>query len=87
MLGFVWASVQESQTGQTFLQQALHAPPQHFLWPLLWVYATMVPVMHGAILEAFGPFTPRAEIANGRAAMLGFAGVMALEYYSGVPFF
>jgi hypothetical protein len=34
-----------------------------------------------------GFFTPRAEITNGRAAMLGFAVLAALEYKAGVPFF
>jgi hypothetical protein len=34
-----------------------------------------------------GFFTPRAEITNGRAAMLGFAVLVALEYKAGVPFF
>jgi hypothetical protein len=34
-----------------------------------------------------GIFTPRAEITNGRAAMLGFAVLVALEYKAGVPFF
>jgi hypothetical protein len=87
MLGFVWAAIQEAQTGTPFLEQVLHAPWYHYLVPVVWIWATMVPVMHGAILEPFGPFTPRAEIANGRAAMLGFAGVVALEYYKGVPFF
>lgn len=34
-----------------------------------------------------GIFTPRAEITNGRAAMLGFAVLLLLENKSGVPFF
>lgn len=34
-----------------------------------------------------GIFTPRAEVTNGRAAMLGFAILLALEYKAGVPFF
>jgi hypothetical protein len=34
-----------------------------------------------------GIFTPQAEITNGRAAMLGFAVLAALEYKAGVPFF
>jgi hypothetical protein len=87
MMGFLWATIQEAQTGDMFLSQALHAPVYHYLWALLWVYASMVPIMHGALLEPFGPFTPRAEIANGRAAMIGIVGVAALEYSSGVPFF
>ena len=34
-----------------------------------------------------GPFSPRAELTNGRAAMLGFAVLCALEYTAGVSFF
>lgn len=34
-----------------------------------------------------GIFTPQAEIWNGRAAMLGFGILLALEYNAGVPFF
>ena len=32
-------------------------------------------------------FTPRAELTNGRAAMLAFAVLLALEQRAGVPFF
>ena len=34
-----------------------------------------------------GAFTPRAEITNARAAMLGFAVLLLLENKSAVPFF
>ena len=34
-----------------------------------------------------GMFTPRAELTNGRAAMLAFAVLLALEQRAGVPFF
>lgn len=34
-----------------------------------------------------GIFTPRAEITNARAAMLGFAVLLLLEQKSAVPFF
>ena len=54
MLGFVWASINEAQTGEMFMNQFMHAPVQDFLWVALWVYASMVPIMHGAILEPFG---------------------------------
>ena len=38
-------------------------------------------------LSQSGPFSPRAELTNGRAAMLGFAVLCALEYTAGVSFF
>jgi hypothetical protein len=87
MLAFVWAGLQEAHTGEMFLSQALHAPVHQYLWILLWVYASMVPILHGAVLEPFGIFTPRAEIANGRAAMIGIAAILTLEHVAGVPFF
>lgn len=39
------------------------------------------------VVHVAGIFTPQAEILNGRAAMLGFAVLAALEYKAGVPFF
>ena len=40
-----------------------------------------------AVLCHAGVFTPRAEITNARAAMLGFAVLLLLENKSAVPFF
>ncbi len=54
---------------------------------VLIVYASMVPIRAGAIDEPFGVFTPAAERVNGRLAMLAFAALVALEWYTGVPFF
>ncbi len=42
---------------------------------------------HSAPLVRPGIFTPRAEITNGRAAMLGFGILLLLEHKAGVPFF
>ena len=38
-------------------------------------------------LISVGPFSPRAETTNGRAAMLGFGVLLLLEANSQVPFF
>ena len=37
--------------------------------------------------EAFGPFTPAAELLNGRAAMLGFGALLAVEADKGSALF
>jgi hypothetical protein len=87
MIAILVCSYEEARTGHTFLYQAMHAPVTSYLWMLLWVIASLIPILKGARLEPFGPFTPRAEIANGRAAMIAFAVVLALEYTSGMPFF
>lgn len=87
MLAFLAVPKNEIETGATVLQQAVSAPIWVYAGLLLWVYASMVPLLKGARHEAFGIFTPRAELTNGRAAMLGFAILVALEYNAGVPFF
>eukprot|EP00798_Chlamydomonas_sp_ICE-L_P023512 gene23512-biopygen18044 len=37
--------------------------------------------------ESFGPFTPNAELLNGRAAMIGFAALLAFEATNGAAMF
>ena len=37
--------------------------------------------------QAFGPFTPEAEKLNGRAAMIGFIAMLAVEAGKGSPLF
>jgi hypothetical protein len=86
MIGILAGSYDESKTGHMFVYQAMHAPVTTYLWLVLWVVASMIPLLKGARLEPFGIFTPRAEVANGRAAMIGFAVILALEYKTGVPF-
>lgn len=87
MVGFLVGANQEAQTGDTLLYQLTHPTPQALLFIALIIYGSMVPVLKDAKLEAFGPFSPRAEIANGRAAMIAFAVLLALEWKAGVPFF
>lgn len=87
MVGLVWGACTEFQTGELMLSQAQHISLPAIAVCLLFTYATMVPVMHSARMEPFGFFTPRAELTNGRAAMVGFLCILALEYKTGVPFF
>lgn len=87
MIGIVWGAYTEFQTGELMISQAQHVSLPAILMCLLFTYATMVPVMHSARMEPFGFFTPRAELTNGRAAMVGFVCILALEYKTGVPFF
>ena len=56
-------------------------------------YATFAPkvLSKGKPLEpadrAFGPFTASAEMTNGRAAMLGFVALLAVEFVRGAALF
>lgn len=87
MIAVLLAASQEATQSDTVLQQLTHAPWWQYALFILFIYASLVPMLKGAKHEAFGIFSPRAEIANGRAAMLGFAILMLLEFKSGVPFF
>ena len=50
-------------------------------------YATIVPLTKNATDEALGPFTPEAEMINGRAAMIGLAFLLLSEGVTGRVFF
>jgi hypothetical protein len=87
MLMLPFAASAEVSTSQTVLQQAQSPDWALVALAAVVVYATFVPVLAGARDEDFGWLSVRAEKANGRAAMLGFAALVGLEYFSGVPFF
>lgn len=87
MVGFLAGAIRETQTGETLLQQAQQLTPGTIFWLALIVVASLVPITKAAKSEPFGVFTPRAELTNGRAAMLGIAIIGALEVNAGVCFF
>ncbi|GLC47959.1 hypothetical protein PLESTB_000043900 [Pleodorina starrii] len=87
MIGMVAGAWEEAHSGLTLAQQAAQLPLSELLLLAVWVYASLVPILKGAKMEAFGWFSPRAEITNGRAAMLGIAVLLFLEDKAGVPFF
>jgi len=88
MLGFLAAVGAELASGETVFQQVVDAPGPILGAFFAFALASLVPILKGADLkEAFGPFTPSAELTNGRFAMMGLAAVLALEYFSGKAFF
>lgn len=54
MLAMVTVPRAEIDSGATVLQQALSAPWWVYAGLLVWVYASMVPLLKGARHEAFG---------------------------------
>lgn len=54
MLAFLAVPKHEIESGATVLQQAVSSPLWVYAVLLLWVYASMVPLLKGARHEAFG---------------------------------
>jgi len=80
MLAFVAALGAELATGQTVTSQLGSAPILVLATAVLFSWASLVPWLKGEKnSDGFGPFTPSAELLNGRAAMLGFAALLAIE--------
>lgn len=88
MLGFVWAVVVETMTGQTIVQQVTNAGKPGLFYFLaavqVFTYASLVPIMSGESSDArsFGSFTAKAERWNGRTAILGFLGLVDTELFT-----
>ena len=87
MLGFIAALFAELSSGESVLRQFADEPTGIILTFILFSAASLVPVFKGAKAEAFGPFTPSAEMINGRAAMIGFAALIAVEAVKGSALF
>jgi hypothetical protein len=79
MLAFVSALFAELSSGESVLKQWGDEPTGVLLTFVLFSAASLIPMMNGANREAFGPFSPKAEELNGRAAMIGFAALLIVE--------
>lgn len=88
MLGLFAAVGAELATGESAWAQFQSATPIVLAtWAIISV-ASLVPLLKGADPTAsFGPFTRAAEVANGRAAMIGVAGLLIVEATKGSALF
>jgi hypothetical protein len=88
MLGLFAAVGAELATGESAITQFQSATPIVLATWALFSVASLVPLLRGADpTAAFGPFTRAAELANGRAAMLGVAGLLIVELTKGSALF
>lgn len=87
MLAFVAALGAELSTGQTVLTQLAEEPTGVVLAAVAFATASLIPMLASSKREAFGPFTPSAEMLNGRAAMIGFASLLIVEGVRGAALF
>ena len=87
MLGFIAALFAEISSQETVSQQFGDAALPIVLTAVVFAAASLVPMLKGAKREAFGPLTPDVELFNGRAAMIGFAALLAVEFAKGSALF
>ena len=66
MLGFALAVFGELTTGRNIYEQVAHAPARVALVFLLFIVATVVPIVRGVPRRGNAIFTPDAELINGR---------------------
>lgn len=89
MLGMSTAILLEPKTGETALALARDYPLTIGVLFALFTFATFVPLRKKETPESksTGIFTAQAELINGRAAMLGFASLLAVEASKHAAFF
>jgi hypothetical protein len=88
MLGLFAAIGAELATGESALTQFQSATPAVLATWAIFSVASLIPLLKGADpTAAFGPFTRAAELANGRAAMIGVAGLLIVELTKGSALF
>jgi Chlorophyll A-B binding protein len=88
MLAVTSAIAAELASGESVLTQLQDATPAVLISGALIAVGSLIPLMKGADpTAAFGPLTHTAEMANGRAAMLGLAGLLVIELTKGSALF
>jgi len=77
----------ELNKGTPLFIQIQQAPKAIVATFLIIIAASIIPVVRGADLniDGAGPFTQRAEVWNGRTAMVAFALLIAVETWKGGP--
>jgi hypothetical protein len=86
MLGFMAAVAAEFASDESVLQQWASEPTGVAAAFALIIAASFPPLLAGKT-DSLGPFTAKAELLNGRAAMIGFAALLLIEGFKHGPLF
>jgi hypothetical protein len=88
MLGFAVALFFELTTGKDVFEQTRSFPLLTIATFVIFTVASWIPFQAGQSYNVkSGPFTPALEVATGRIAMVGFAGLVLNELYMHHAFF
>jgi hypothetical protein len=88
MLGFAIAAAFELFQGKDVFEQIKAYPLLTVATFVAFTVASWIPFLRGQSYNVkSGPFTPAAEVTNGRIAMIGFVGLILFEAYFKGPFF
>lgn len=79
MVAVVAALAAEFSSDESVLRQFSDAPAAVLGLVAITTIASFIPVLRGNKAESLGPFNATAEMANGRAAMLGLAFLLLIE--------
>lgn len=89
MLGVVAALAAEFSSGESVWRQIADEPTGIVAVFGLIIAASFAPLLNNAKpeSESFGPFNAAAERLNGRAAMIGIAALLVIEWFKGAALF
>lgn len=83
----VWSQIAGKYVDRDLVEKPLGASVLFFGFVVvataLASFAPQVYKGEGPDARSFGPFTPKAELSNGRAAMVGFLALLAVEFFRG----
>ncbi|WPT15098.1 Early light-induced protein 2 [Picochlorum sp. SENEW3] len=83
MLMFFPMALREMETSESIVEQFLNPNYGYVALCCLMIWASMIPILKNVKDEDFGFMSVRAEKVNGRAAMLAWAVLLALEHQGG----
>ena len=89
MFGVVAALAAELASGESVFRQIAEEPTGIAAVFAIFIAASFAPLLSNTLpeSESLGPFTAAAEKLNGRAAMIGFAALVAIEAVKGSALF